>query len=353
MTILEDDVIELGSNEALDVFANSTILITGATGLIGSLFVKGLLKRNDIAGIGVRVLALSRSRSKARNVFGNLACRDDLVIVEGSTLDLPTINEAIDWISHGASMTSSADFAAKPVEVALTEIEGSRAVLELARSKHVRGMVYLSSLEVYGQVPEEHGDVLEDYQGPLAHLKPRNSYPTAKRMVEALCAGYAAEYGVPVRIARLAQTFGAGIAADDRRVFADFSRKVIAGQDIVMHTPGTGCRCYCYTTDAIAGLATILAHGESGTAYNLANESTYCSVRDMAEMLIREFGAPGTKVAFDVPDDIDKLGYAAPSCTKLSSEKLRELGWAPKHDLTDMFARLIESIRGGAFDGLT
>lgn len=353
MTILEDDVIELGSNAALDAFADSTILITGSTGLIGSLFVKGLLKRNDVAGIGARVLALSRSRSKAHAVFGDLAHRDDLVIVEGSTLDLPAINEPIDWISHGASMTSSADFAAKPVEVALTEIEGSRAVLELARSKRVRGMVYLSSLEVYGQVPEGHGDVLEDYQGPLEHLRPRNSYPAAKRMVEALCAGYAAEYGVPVKIARLAQTFGAGVAADDKRVFADFSRKVIDGQDIVMHTPGTGCRCYCYTTDAIAGLAAILAHGESGAAYNLANEGTYCSVREMADMLIREFGEPGTQVVFDIPDNVEKLGYAAPSCTKLSSEKLRGLGWAPKHDLTDMFARLIESIRGEAGVGLT
>ena len=343
-SVLEADVAILADSPELAAFDGSTILITGSTGLIGSLFVKGLLARNDVHDARIRVLALARSERKARKVFGDRVSRDDLRVVIGDTCALPSIDENIDWISHGASITSSARFAKEPVQVAWTELDGMRALLELAREKNVRGMVYLSSLEVYGDVPEEHGVVHEDYCGPLDRFVPRNSYPVAKRMCENLCVAYASEYEVPVKIVRLAQTFGAGVDPADGRVFAYLARCAVNGENIILRTTAQGCRCYCYTTDAVRGIATVLAKGQMANAYNISNPQTYCSVRDMAAMIAREFGEGKVEVVFDIPADTSSYGFAAPSFVKLGSEKAEALGWTPQFDLRDMYARLIESI---------
>ena len=346
---LEEDVQLLGASDAFAPFAESTVLVTGATGLIGSLFVKGLAAWNDSHDQQVNVIALARSKDKAQRVLADCLARGDVKLVVGDVTNLPDIPDDIDWISHGASVTSSAAFASKPVEVALTEIEGTRAILELAREKNVRGCVYLSSLEVYGDIPRDHGDVREGDAGVLDRFVPRNSYPASKQMCEALCAGYAHEYGLNVRIARLAQTFGAGVAADDARVFASFARAVVEGAPIVLHTPGEGCRCYCYTTDAVEALAVILAKGNRGEAYNVATPSTYCSVREMAEMVVARYAESGVSLEFDMPDDISRFGFAAPSFVKLNSDKLQALGWSPRFDLPEMYDRLIGSMNCSAF----
>lgn len=346
--MLKEDIRILGSSDCFDALAGSTILVTGSTGLIGSLIVLGALAHNDSHEGKVRVVALARSRDKAARVLGDAMRRDDLRVVYGDVTALPEIDEPIDWISHGASITSSAAFAAHPVEVARTEVDGTVSLLELARCKQVRGMVFLSSLEVYGDVEEGHGEVFEDYGGSFDRLKPRNSYPAAKCLCESLCAAYASEYGVPVKIARLAQTFGAGASPDDRRVFAQFARAAQQGTPIVMHTPGTGCRCYCYTTDVAEGLMTILAKGDAGQAYNVSNPRTYCSVREMAEMIVERYRDGGVSLEFDFPEDLSSFGYAAPSFVRLNSDRLMALGWRPRYDLPEMYDRLVSSFASSA-----
>jgi len=344
--VFEQDVALLAACDDFSGLDGSTILVTGSTGLIGTLYVKGLLAWNDAHGGKIRVLALARSQEKAQRLFGSLLEREDLDIVLGDTCNLPQIDEPIDWISHGASITSSQAFAKTPVEVSWTELQGMRNMLELAREKNARGMVYLSSLEVYGDVPEGHGDVREDFCGPLDRFVPRNSYPVAKRMCESLAVSYASEYGVPVKIARLAQTFGAGVSPADTRVFAYFAKCVIAGEDIVMRTPGLGCRCYCYTSDAVRGIVTVLVNGTAGEAYNISNPETYCNVRDMANMVVDTYGEGKTHVVFDIPEDVSSYGFAAPSFVKLNSEKAMALGWEPAFNLQEMYGRLIASLRG-------
>ena len=343
--VLKEDIRELGASDAYRVFDSSTVLVTGSTGLIDSLFVKGALSWNEQNAGSIRVIGLARNPEKANRVFADYLDDDALSIVVSDISKPLCIDEQIDWISHGASLTSSADFARKPVEVALTELDGTRNVLELARANMVKGMVYLSSLEVYGDIPEGHGDVREDDGGVLDRFVPRNSYPAAKQMCETLCAGYASEYGVPVKVARLAQTFGAGVAPDDGRVFAQFARAAIAGAPIVLHTPGAGCRCYCYTSDAVRGLLAILQSGEAGQAYNVANPTTYCSVREMAEMVVARYADTGMTLDFDFPEDLSAFGFAAPSFVKLASDKLESLGWQPEYDLPEMYDRLIASMR--------
>ena len=343
--MLNDDIVSLGASKAFAPFADSTLLVTGSTGLIGSLMVRGALEWNKAHDRKINVVALARNAQKAAAVFSDYEADGCFRIEIGDVSHPIQIRGPIDWISHGASITSSAAFARTPVEVALTEIDGTRNVLEFARRESVKGVVYLSSLEVYGDIAQDHGEVFEGDSGHLDGLKPRNSYPSSKRMCESLCAAYASEYGVPTKIARLAQTFGAGADPNDGRVFAYFARQVIAGEDIVMRTPGEGCRCYCYTTDAVEGLLHVLSAGEAGCAYNVANPETYCSARDMAEMVAQRFGGGRTSVRFDFPEDVSSYGFASPSFVRMNADALNGLGWHARYGLPEMYGRLIESMK--------
>ena len=154
-------------------------------------------------------------------------------------------------------------------------------------------------------------------------------------MVETMCISYGTEYGIPVKIARLAQTFGAGVSISDNRVFAQFAKAIINKENIVLHTKGETKRNYCYTTDAVRGIFTILTKGENNNAYNVANKNSYCSISEMAHLLENEY----TKVEYKI-DEVNR-GYNPTVKIALNTEKLNALGWEAKVDLKEMFDRLI------------
>jgi nucleoside-diphosphate-sugar epimerase len=233
----------------------------------------------------------------------------------------------------------------RPVETIWTALEGTRNLLELAREKQVRSMVYLSSMEAYGVVDPEHYIVKETDYGYIDPLQVRSSYSEGKRMAEGLCAAYAHEYQVPVKTARLAQTFGAGIPKGENRVFAQFARSILTGQDIVLHTDGSKAHCYCYTSDAVLGLLTVLLRGGDAQAYNISNEATFCTIREMAEQLIARYPQSGSQLVFDIPQDGNQFGYAPTSRMLVNSEKLQSLGWKARVDLPEMFERLMRSMK--------
>ncbi len=343
---LREDLGRIAAAEFIDweTLKGKTILVTGATGLIGGILARSLALAGRQRGLGLKVLALVRSRQKGEAVLGEYLGRD-LELVEGDILSLPEIDGEIDYIIHGAGVTVSKDFVEHPVETIWTTLLGTRNLLELAREKQVGSMVYLSSMEAYGVVDEEHYIVRETDYGYIDPLKVRSSYSEGKRMAEGLCGAYAHEYRVPVKTARLAQTFGAGIPRNENRVFAQFARSIMTGEDIVLHTDGSKAHCYCYTTDAVLGLLTVLLRGENGEAYNISNEATFGTIREMAGMLIAAYPESGSKLVYDIPEDADKFGYAPASRMLVNAGKLRALGWTPKVGLDEMFGRLMRSMR--------
>ena len=203
-------------------------------------------------------------------------------------------------------------------------------------------MVFLSTMEVYG-APECESVTERDY-GYLEPLAVRSCYPEAKRMAENLCVSHSAQHGTPVKIARLTQTFGEGVAYDDGRVFAEFARAIIEHRDITLKTPGDTARCYCYLGDAVDAICTILAKGEVAQAYTVANEDTFCTIREMAEMLIARHPESGSRLVFDFAG-AEKRGFAPPFRMKLDCSRIRALGWTPKVDLAGAFERMMQSMR--------
>ena len=302
-----------------------TILITGATGLIGHTLVNSLLYAGQKKNLNLTVLALVRNEEKARQRFSswiqNGSC---LKLIVGNVEKIPEIEGNIDYIVHGASQTASKAYIEQPVETIQTALDGTRNILELAKKKCVAGVVYLSSMEVYGH-PKKGKKVKESHIGNLSPLDLRNSYPISKIQCESLCCAYAAEYGVPVRSLRLTQTFGPGVNYNDGRVFAEFGRCLAEKKDIVLRTKGETERSYLYTADAVTAILTVLLKGESGKAYNAANEETYCSIAQMAREVAK---MGGIQVRFELQEE-KKLGYPKTLYMDLDTSFIRSLGWQP------------------------
>lgn len=319
-----------------DSLNNNRFLITGATGLIGSTLVRCLLALNR----GVEIFCPVRNLSKAYSMFGN-DC-NGLHFVESDLMEyLNSLSEKeeFQYIVHCASPTAGKYMTEHPVETYMLAIDSTRAILEYGRKNDIKGIVYVSSLEHYGQNFDDK-IITEDMQGYLDNTEARSSYPLGKRAAEYLCAAYSHQYGVNVKIARLTQTFGAGVSADDNRVFAQFARSIIAGSDIVLHTKGDSAKPYCYTTDCVSAILYILLKGNNGEAYNVANSETYISIREMAEFLRDNFN-PNIRV---IVEEHPEMGYAPVTKLHLSTEKLESLGWKPQYDLKMMYERFIKSL---------
>ncbi len=277
---------------------SETILVTGATGLVGSALCAHFREK------GMKVL---KARRRVDEVCSS--------------------KERIDYIVHCAAMTDSRAFVERPVETIDSIVWRTREVLEFVRERTVKSVVYLSSMEVLAGIDQ---------------LSVRASYPEAKRLAENLCVAYSHEYGVPVKIVRLAQTFGEGVRYDDGRVFAQFARAIIERKDIVLNTRGETERCYLYVGDAVSAIETVLLKGENARAYVAANEESYCSIREMAERVIAANPLSGSRLVFSLKEN---SAYLPTVKLRLDTSSLRGLGWRPLVGLEEMFARLIRDLR--------
>ena len=315
-----------------------SVFITGGTGLIGYTVTSAILYYALTRGKKIRALLLVRDEEKARAQFaGALADGCDLAFLSGTVEELPPVKEKIDYIIHGACPTASRYFVEHPAETARTIFAGTANMLELARQKQVSGMVFLSSMEVYGQTLERRV-LRESDLGPIDLYSPRSVYPEGKRMAENLCCAWAAEYGVPVSVARLCQTFGPGVKKEDGRVFAYMARCALAGEDIRLSTPGTKENMYLYTADAAGAILLLLLRGERGTACNVGNPATYCAVREMGELAAKSLGEG--KIRVETNTGGSGSLYPPDSYLRLDVSRLEALGWRPTADLEVMFRRM-------------
>lgn len=309
----------IGCKLPWEKLSHSRILITGATGLIGSCLVETLMA-NPARDYEVYAMGRHAQRAQQRfrrwlNIEGfHFLCHDVTLPLEGDT--------TFDYIIHAASNASPIFFAEKPVEVMRANIDGVARLMEYGISHRMRRMLYVSSGEVYG---ETGGKVLtEADSGYVDCATPRACYPSSKRAAETLCVAYAKEYHADVVIARPCHVYGPQFTEADNRAYAQFIRNVLRGEDIVMKSTGSQMRSWCYVADCVAALLFILLKGESGQAYNVADTTSNISIRQLAQM-IAELG--GREVITALPDEAEKAGYNVVKASVFSTEKLEALGW--------------------------
>ena len=344
------DDIKLAANEALpwEKLRGCNVLVTGATGLIGGCLVEVLMARRDI-----NVYAAGRNKARAKVRFAEYTDNPcfhffkydvsrPLSDVSRSSSEEPSI--PFHYIIHAASDASPAAFASTPVDVIKSNIYGTANLIEYGIAHGMRRFLYVSTGEVYGEggATEDTPDgpaFKESDNGYVNPTLPRSCYPSSKRAAETLCAAYKDQYGTDVVIARPCHTYGPHFTSSDNRVYAQFVRNVLRGEDIVMKSDGSQFRSWCYVVDCVRALLYILLKGESGEAYNIADPNSNVSIRQLAEMIA---GAAGRKVVVQLPKDTESKGYNRVTRSLFSTRKLESLGWTISGNMRDKIVRMIE-----------
>lgn len=323
---------------------NNSLMLSGATGMIGSVLVDVLLEKNRIDGMNCTVYAIGRNEEKAKARFSKFAVDPHFVFIPYDVKspfersDLGTV----DYILHLASNTHPMQYSTDPIATITTNIIGVQNLLEFAVEHHATRFAFASSNEIYG---ENRGDVEffeENYCGYINSNTMRAGYPESKRCGEALCQAYKAQKGLDVVIPRPTRSYGPTMLMSDTKAISQFIKKGIAGEDIVLKSAGTQIFSYTYVADAVAGLLTILLKGENGEAYNIAEEHSDIMLKDLASIIA---GINGKKVVFEIPDAVEAAGYSTATKARLDGHKLQALGWKPKYDIKSGIARTIAILK--------
>lgn len=331
------DLNYISNNFDYSFMLNKTILITGATGFIGSLLIKSLISINKKYDLNITVIAIARDKDKFRKVFKefDLTC---VIFHNTDLLSKISLREHVDYIIHTASPTTSAYFQSHPVETINFMVNSTINILEFAKIIHSKKVIYLSSMEAYGTIIDDYFNVCENDLGYLDLTNVRNCYPESKRLCECLCKSYSIEYNLNVTVARLSQVFGAGVSINDTRIFSQIAKSAILKNNIVLKTKGLSYTNSCYSTDAILAIFCLLVKGKNGEIYNINNEDNYMKIIDVANLVCSQICDNKITVEFD----INNQGYPDTTKIHLNNSKMKKLGWIPKVSMLEMYERLID-----------
>lgn len=318
------------TRELFLAFDGSTLLVTGAAGLIGTYLVDLLIVAARELGVRVRVYAYDRNRVLLEERFP--AEYNDVVVLYPNDIcqdELPEL--PVDYIIHAASNTSPYDYANKPVDTMLTNILGTNLLCDYAVRHHVRRFLFCSSVEAYGRNNGDVEDFKEEYSGYVDSNTLRANYPASKRCSEALCNAYAAENpDFEFVIARIGRYYGPTVLRDDNKAPTQLIRNAVNGESIVLKSDGLQLFSWGYVGDCAMALLTLLIKGERGNAYNVADSKS--------RKMLKEFAAIAASVGngrleFVEQSAVEKTGYSKITKATLDCTKIEQLGWSSKYHL--------------------
>ena len=343
---IEDIKCVAGLDFPWDKLKGKSVMLSGATGLIGSFLIDVIMEKNASDGLNCIVYALGRNENKARNRF-SAYCDERLVFIPYD-INHPLIREDIgqvEYVLHLASNTHPLQYSTDPIGTITTNILGVQNMLEFAVKHKAARFAFASSNEIYG---ENRGDVeffTEDYCGYINSNTMRAGYPESKRCGEALCQAYRKQKNVDIVIPRFTRTYGPTMLMSDSKAISQFIKKGILGEDIVLKSEGKQLYSYSYVADSVSGLLTVLLKGECGEAYNIAEEHSDIALRDLAELIA---ATVSRKVVYEIPDAVEAAGYSAATKARLDGHKLQMLGWKPMfsiHTGIERTIRILQEIR--------
>ena len=338
----QEDLLVIASFKAIawECLKDSSILLSGASGMIGSLLVDALLYKNEEDGLNCKVIALGRNTEKAKKRFDYCWDSPFFQFAECDVNKAETMLTDIkaDYVLHLASNTHPVAYATDPIGTITANIIGTQNMLDLAVRSEAKRFLFASSNEIYG---ENRGDTElfdESYCGYIDCNTLRAGYPESKRCGEALCQAYKKQKGMDVVIARLTRSFGPTLQLTDTKALTQFLKNGLNKENIVLKSAGTQYYSYTYAADAVTGLLTVLTKGENGEAYNVADQCCDIQLRDLAKMIA---DLSGTEVIFDLPNETEAAGFSKATKARLDGSKLKELGWHLSYNMKEGIERTL------------
>lgn len=332
--LYQQDLRNIVSMPGIETLHGKTILITGATGMVGTHLIDALMLLGD-----VKVYAVGRDKNRAMDRLGSYYDSPLFTFVEQNVCNKFPSDIKSDIIIPLASNTHPLAYSQYPVETMLINIKGAEHALNLAVETGAT-VLYPSTVEVYGNAIGE-DTFSEDYTGKLNLSTSRSCYTESKRSAEAMCQSFIAEKGAKVKIVRLSRLFGPTMLMTDSKASSQFIKKALAHEDIILKSEGNQLFSYTYITDAVRAMLHVLIYGEVGTAYNISCES--CDVR------LKEFAGlcaqyNGKDVIFELPSETERKGFSVAQKAVLDNSRLRSIGWTPLYNMKEALWRTLDII---------
>ena len=332
--LYQQDLRNIVSMPGIETLHGKTILITGATGMVGTHLIDALMLLGD-----VKVYAVGRDKNRAMDRLGSYYDSPLFTFVEQDVCNKFPSDIKPDIIIPLASNTHPLAYSQYPVETMLINIKGAEHALNLA-VETCATVLYPSTVEVYGNAIGE-DTFSEDYTGKLNLSTSRSCYTESKRSAEAMCQSFIAEKGAKVKIVRLSRLFGPTMLMTDSKASSQFIKKALAHEDIILKSEGNQLFSYTYITDAVRAMLHVLIYGEVGTAYNISCES--CDVR------LKEFAGlcaqyNGKDVIFELPSETERKGFSVAQKAVLDNSRLRSIGWTPLYNMKEALWRTLDII---------
>ena len=306
------------------------ILLTGASGLIGTFLVDILMHKNTTENLSVKIIAVGRNENSAKERFADYWDDDNFSFVAADINTPLDFSFATDFIVHAASNTHPKQYATDPIGSLMTNILGTYNLLEYARRVKTGRFVFVSSVEIYGQALNAEDIFDEKYCGYIDCNDFRATYPEGKRAGEALCNAYIGKYGMDIVIPRLSRVYGATMRFDDSKAMSQFIMNGVRSEDIVLKSRGEQRFSYCYVADAVAGILYVWLKGESGEAYNVADMNGAMPLKEITKNIAEYVGR---KVVCDLPNETESAGFSKVSVGVMDTTKLQRIGWSAIDDV--------------------
>lgn len=304
------------------------VLVTGGAGFIGSHLCERLIER------GYEVLCADNFYTGTRDNIKNLVKNPNFEVIRHD-ITFPLFVE-VDEIYNLAAPASPVHYQFDPVQTTKTSVIGSINMLGLA--KRTKSKILLSSTsEVYGD-PAIHPQT-EEYWGNVNPIGPRSCYDEGKRCAETLFFDYRRQYDMPIKVARIFNTYGPRMHPNDGRVVSNFIVQALQGKPLTIYGEGSQTRSFCYVDELVDGLMRLMdtEHAVTGPI-NLGNPGEF-TIKQLAELVIEMTGSQSGIKNLPLPQDDPR--QRQPDISKAKAA----LNWAPTTTLREGLKKTIHYFR--------
>lgn len=339
----------LTQNLPWEKFSGKTVLISGATGMIGKCIIDILMTYNfGQCGLHnadcskcVTIIAISRNKETAKKRFAQYWENENFRYISADVNQVIPECGSVDYVIHAASNTHPMQYSQDSIGTITSNVIGCKNLLDYAVTHKTERFCFVSSVEIYGENRGDTDKFSEDYLGYIDCNTLRAGYPESKRLGETLCNAYYHTHKLDFVIPRLSRVYGPTMLPSDSKAIAQFIKKAAAGEDIVLKSAGTQLYSYTYALDAAMGIFAVLLKGKRGEAYNISDPESEVTLKQITEWLAED---NDVKVIFEIPDAAEQAGYSTATKALLDIDKISELGWKPLVHMREGLVRTVKSL---------